>query len=546
MKVQWFRWSLCWPLLCLASWLSMPALAAERVALVIGNGVYSGANPLPNASNDARAVAALLEQLDFQVLEGIDLAHDAMVDLLAEFADSLDEAQVGLFFYSGHGLQTRQQNYLLPVDTDFEQLSLPRTLPLADVLRVLEGAPTRLMLLDAAWENPLAGATDAVQPGLAPVAPPANGLVALSAQPDRPIPYREEENSAFALALLEVLESPGRDLSTLLMEAAARVTRQTDRQQLPWVGVNLDSPLHLADAAPPAVALPEAEAPVEEATSPNPDLLSQAAKVEQVVFETARKIRMPALRELALEDYLGRYPAGRYAAEARRLLSELREGLSRQEPGLVHWHPAPDPDEPRLATREQAEIETLPPPPPSGPELAEQQLDLDRAQRREGQWALTALGFDTGGVDGIFGSRTRQSISAFQAARGLEATGFLQQSGWQRLLREGETPVAELKAEQAERARLAAVRRQQQEVEATRQVVESPPPAQPTRVVVANPEVQMRLQRLESELEDVRWRLQREKASASGARWTLQLDYQARIESLEREIQSLRAQAGLR
>ena len=61
-------------------------------------------------------------------------------------------------------------------------------------------------------------------------------------------------------------------------------------------------------------------------------------------------------------------------------------------------------------------------------------------------------------------------------------------------------------------------------------------------MVVVNPEVQMRLQRLQAELDDVRGRLQREKARSSGARWTLQLDYQARIESLEREIRNLRAQ----
>lgn len=550
MNVHMIRWLLLWWVLGVLSCWTLAALAEERVALVIGNGVYSGANPLPNASNDARAVAALLEQLDFQVLEGIDLEKPAMDALLVRFSQELDGAQVGLFFYSGHGVQRQKENFLSSTDTDFGQFDQTAMLALNDVLDILQQAPTRLVWLDAAWENPLSAESSIQRSGLAPLSPPENGLVALSAQPDRPIPYREEENSAFALALLEVLESPSRDLGTLLVEVAARVTRQTDGQQLPWVSINLDAPLRLATAPPPVALSDAAPAPTLEETQIrlNPDLRLQAAKVEGVVFETARRIRMPAMRELALEDYLRRFPRGHHAAEARRLLDELRDGLRAQDPALVHWHPGTvEPTEPWIAS--EAETDTTAPEPAqlSGPALAEQQLGLDRRQRQEVQWSLTALGFDTGGVDGVFGSLTRQSISAYQLARGMETTGYLQEPQWRQLIGEGENPVAALKAE---RARLAEQNRRAAAAAAAAAATPAQPttpaPVSPTttRVVVVNPEAQLRLQRLQAELDDVRWRLQREQASASGARWTLQLDYQSRIKSLEEEIQTLRSQLG--
>jgi uncharacterized caspase-like protein len=69
---------------------------------------------LPNPPNDARAVAAALRGLGFEVLEATDLDHPAMLETLAGFAERLEGAAVGLFFYAGHGLQVAGENYLVP------------------------------------------------------------------------------------------------------------------------------------------------------------------------------------------------------------------------------------------------------------------------------------------------------------------------------------------------------------------------------------------------------------------------------------------------
>ena len=90
------------------------AWAAKRVALVIGNGSYS-TSPLKNPPNDARDVAAALSKLGFDVIELRDAHKGAFLNALDEFSDKLRRAEAGLFYFAGHGMQIRGQNYLLPV-----------------------------------------------------------------------------------------------------------------------------------------------------------------------------------------------------------------------------------------------------------------------------------------------------------------------------------------------------------------------------------------------------------------------------------------------
>src|SRR5215203_1768805 len=82
-----------------------------------------------------------------------------MLEKLAGFAERLEGAQVGLFFYAGHGLQVAGENYLVPVDARLGREAQVRlqTVPLQTVLDAMEAeVPTRLVLLDACRDNPLA------------------------------------------------------------------------------------------------------------------------------------------------------------------------------------------------------------------------------------------------------------------------------------------------------------------------------------------------------------------------------------------------------
>ncbi|HSA79856.1 MAG TPA: caspase family protein [Geminicoccaceae bacterium] len=170
---------------------------AGRVALVVGNGQYVHAAPLPNPPRDAQAIAEQLRQLGFEVLEGIDLDRAAMDALLRQFADRLQGVDVGLFYYAGHGLQVYGQNYLAPIDAQLDEVQdlYFETVNLGLILQLLEDAPrTSLIFLDACRDNPLArnlartlgtGRSPAVGRGLAQVEGGIGTLIAYATQQRR-------------------------------------------------------------------------------------------------------------------------------------------------------------------------------------------------------------------------------------------------------------------------------------------------------------------------------------------------------------------------
>src|SRR5262245_32214190 len=96
--------------------LTCEAIAQGRVALVVGNGAYLSAVPLTNPANDARDMAAALRELGFEVIEAVDVNKEAFDRKLREFAQTLRNARMALFFYAGHGMQVTGKNYAIPTD----------------------------------------------------------------------------------------------------------------------------------------------------------------------------------------------------------------------------------------------------------------------------------------------------------------------------------------------------------------------------------------------------------------------------------------------
>src|SRR5450432_4809706 len=96
------------------------AKADRRVAFVVGNGAYKNVAQLPNPPVDAKAMAAVLRNVGFEVVEGTNLTRDTMTERLLEFGKKAQGADVAVFFYAGHGIAIGGTNYLLPVDADIK------------------------------------------------------------------------------------------------------------------------------------------------------------------------------------------------------------------------------------------------------------------------------------------------------------------------------------------------------------------------------------------------------------------------------------------
>ncbi len=254
-----------------------PAGAAEkRIALVIGNATYANAAPLTNPANDAQDMAAALKRAGFEVILGLDTDKRTFDGKIREFARALEAADAAVLFYAGHGLQVGGRNYLVPVDAklvserdlDFDAISLDF------VMRQMElGRETKanVVFLDACRDNPLARnlartmgtRSAAVGQGLAQVQTGVGTFISYSTQPGNVALDGQGRNSPFTSALVKHLDSPGRTLTSLMIDVRRDVLAITGGKQVPWDHSALTGEFYFHLASAPGGKIPRAanEAP---------------------------------------------------------------------------------------------------------------------------------------------------------------------------------------------------------------------------------------------------------------------------------------------
>jgi uncharacterized caspase-like protein len=219
-----------------------PALLGKRVALVIGNSDYKKA-PLDNPDDDARLIASALKESGFTLIGGgplLNLDKTKLDRAVQEFGDELRGADVALFYFAGHGMEIRGENFLMPVDAnpvkeadaDFQMLNANL------VLRQMEGSGTRLnlVLLDACRNNPLAGrGFRSSSGGLAQMQAPEGSLISFAAQPGALASDGRDGNSPYTRALSEVIRTPGLGIFDVFNEVGLKVKQATGGEQQPWM-----------------------------------------------------------------------------------------------------------------------------------------------------------------------------------------------------------------------------------------------------------------------------------------------------------------------
>jgi len=240
------------------------AHADKRVALVIGNSAYRPQGELTNPRNDATDVAAALKMHGFQVIEGFDLDKVALDRKLRDFAAALAGADVGLFFYAGHGLQVDGVNYIIPIDAQLMTLAQleVETTRFNAVQRIMESEDrTNILFFDACRNNPFARnlaqamgtRSTAIGRGLAPVQSGHGTLISFSTQPDNTAEDGiGRRNSPFSGALVRHLSSSNDEIMALLVDVRVDVMRETNRKQIPWEHTALTGRFYFKAGANPA------------------------------------------------------------------------------------------------------------------------------------------------------------------------------------------------------------------------------------------------------------------------------------------------------
>jgi|GEM_PF-3610664 len=293
-----------------------------RVALVIGNGAYRDVGPLANPPNDARAIAAALRRLNFQVIEGVNLDRNGLFTKLDELTRAIETGvDLGLVFYAGHGVQIEGRNYLLPVDILQDRDPRRDAIPVDDILGTLDGVRRlKLVILDACRNNPLRSVKIGsralgVHSGLvAPAEVAGDTLIAYATKADDTAADGAGTNSPYTTALLAHLETPGLALERLFGKVRDSVMESTRNRQQPFTYGSLGGePVYLKMApAPTATPEPMRAAPMMIATDP--------VAVELTFWSSIQASRNAS----DFDAYLEKFPSGTFASLARNRLSELR------------------------------------------------------------------------------------------------------------------------------------------------------------------------------------------------------------------------------
>ncbi len=423
-------------------WSAAPSLAQKRIALIIGNSNYTKIQSLPNPEKDSQLMALTLNKLGFEVISAVDADRISISRAVRNFGKALRKGgkdAVGLFFYAGHGVQARGENYLIPLgaevedeaDLDIEAISA------SAVLAQMEAAGNSLnmVILDACRNNPYKAKMRSNTRGLTRVNAASGSLIAFAAAPGQVAADGNGENSPYTTALVEAMQVPGLSVEQMFKRVRISVEAQTNNQQTPWEESSLRgefyfNPARITPADDPIVA-----------TQPPPGQQINPKSIELSFWNSINTSNNPAL----FQEYLNRYNNGIFAFIAKLKLEELqnkKSGTKAKAPDQeeIVWEGIANSNErgdfayyirqyPRgkYVGEATARITALSIPStvrslvnPGDKEPVTLPSLIKDMQRK-----LYELNYEPGRPDGKMGSNTRQAIRAFQADVNLPADGNL-------------------------------------------------------------------------------------------------------------------------
>jgi PQQ-dependent catabolism-associated CXXCW motif protein len=269
------------------------APSEPRTALIIGNSGYRH-EPLKNPANDAEDMAKMLRSLGFEVTLKKDASFRQMVEAINDFGRALKKGGVGLFYFAGHGVQSKGRNYLVPVnanveseaDLEFEAVDANRMLAAMDDA----GNRVNIMILDACRNNPFTRSFRSASRGLAQMDAAKGTYIAFATSPGSVAADGSGRNGVYTEHLLKSLQAGDTDIHRVFTRVTADVSRATSGKQVPWSASSLTG-----------------------------DFAFHAQADERVLWDSVKSTQNPA----ELEAYLTQFPNGLFANVARARLRSL-------------------------------------------------------------------------------------------------------------------------------------------------------------------------------------------------------------------------------
>lgn len=389
----------------------VPALGAERAALLIGNSDYRQIEDVRQGDRALRP-STELKRSGFTVVSLRNATAETLRRAIESYIEQADGSGRAVILLGGHFINTGSTTWYLPVDTEDLTVSdlIRRAIPVSILLDLAADIPGGAVVAlggdTDAGENLEDALTLPLRAGMGQIEVP-QGVTLITGEIGEVSDFIEDD---LLNADVDMRNAVSQSRHTVRMRgylpAEPFLTRAARDRPAPRV------PARRA----PENRAPENQAPVNQAPTRNSD---------DSFWDATTSIDT----ERAYGAYLERFPRGNHAAQARKRLDEIKD-----------------------APRRRAEE-------------AEAALQLNRAARRAVQNHLTILGYDTRGIDGIFGKGTRAAVTRWQGDNGYDRTGYLNRAQVVRLSEQGEARASELAAE----ARLKEERMRQQDTAYWRQ-----------------------------------------------------------------------------
>ncbi|MGB6324315.1 MAG: caspase family protein [Methylocella sp.] len=298
--------------------------SGSRVALVIGNASYPNADPqLTQPIGNARALGEELTRDGFQVDVGENLTKEAMQRAFGRLYDRIKPGTVALIFFSGFGIQSNRQSYMIPVDGQIYKQDDVRHdgISVDNVLSEMNnrGASVKIAILDASRRNRFEGNFRAAPLGLAlPANPPSGTLVVYSAASGSVVRDEANDRSLFVSELLKEMRAPGVPAEEVFNRTRMGVLRATQGEQNPSNYSSLNEDFTFGPQVP-------------EVKNPNtPTMPSDPTAEARHDYELAEQVGT----RNAWKDFLIKHPKGFYPGLAREQLAKLDVPASPTSPSI--------------------------------------------------------------------------------------------------------------------------------------------------------------------------------------------------------------------
>ena len=292
--------------LCLST---AQATEGRRIALVVGNGNYQQATlpKLRNPANDAADMANALRRFGFEVIEKQNLTLKAMNEAIASFGSRLGGSDAALFYFAGHGIQVKSQNYLIPVDAEIDsEASVPyQGVNLNQILDEMDNGKSNanIVILDACRNNPLTGKfrSGKIQGLASPGTMPRGTVIVFATEPGNVAADGGGRNGLLTAGLLRALGGNDLSLDEVLTIASDEVEKASGQKQTPYINgpKTLQKNFHFTLTINPGTR-----------------------EIERTFWESIEHSADAA----DFEAYLRKYPNGSYVTLAENRLRHLRTG----------------------------------------------------------------------------------------------------------------------------------------------------------------------------------------------------------------------------